>query len=193
MRASHFLAVAILVGCANRPAWPERDGATALRNRGFGEDLVERVVEGQPLESGELEELGRIDDENVAFLLARNPSLPLDRVDHYSKSRNDFIRSGLARNPALPEDVVAVLMRDPSHTVWTGLAANPGLAAKTLMQLRELHDLEWSWFAMNPACPPEVEQAIRASGDADAIQWLERTRSERRGWPVEQPVLSSRR
>jgi hypothetical protein len=111
-------------------------------------------------------------------------------MDHYSKSRNDFIRSGVARNPALPERLVDALMRDSSHTVWTGLAANPGLAAKTLMQLHEMHDLEWSWFAMNPACPPEVEQVIRASGDADAIQWLERTKGARRGWPVERPVAS---
>ena len=169
MRAAHLLTVTFLIGCANRPAWPERDGAAVLRNRGFGADLMQRVVEGQPLDPDQIERLACIGDENVDFLLARNPSLPRDRMDDYSKSRNDFVRSGLARNPALPENLVSALALDPSHTVWTGLAANPGLDAKTLMHLHEAHDLGWSWFAMNPACPPEIERAIRARSAIAAL------------------------
>jgi hypothetical protein len=38
---------------------------------------------------------------------------------------------------------------------------------------------------------PEIENAIRASGDAEAIHWLERTKSGRRSWSVDHPAQRS--
>jgi hypothetical protein len=182
------LLLTLVVGCVNKPAWPERDGDRELRRNGVADATVERVVAGEPLDPEQYEDFGRIHDRNVAFLLARNPSLPVEKMEMYADAHDDFIRSGLARNPALPGSLIEKLFVDDSHTVWTGLAANPGLDAKTLIRLHDEKKMDWDWFAMNPACPPEVEKAFRDAHDDSAVKGLERTRSERRNRPVDRPV-----
>ena len=93
MRSALLLAPLFAIGCANAPAWPEQDGGKALRERGVAEATIQKVVAGEPLELAQYEEFGRMHDHNVAFLLARNPSLPVERMERYAEASDDFIRS----------------------------------------------------------------------------------------------------
>lgn len=178
----------VIVGCVNKPGWPERDGAKRLRGTGIDAATVERVVQGRKLDQATQARIEKIRNQDVGFLLARNPSLDQSRMRRLSKHRNDFVRSGVARNPALPRELVSELRDDASHTVWVGLAANPSLAAGTLLLLKQERDLEWYWFAMNPACPPEIVAEMERAGDAEALRWLKRTRESLRDWPIEKPT-----
>ena len=161
-------------GCVNRPAWPERDGGRALRARGFPAELVDRLVKGAPVTTGEFDRLARVRHRDVRFLVARHPHIGPERMREYAAHSDDYVRSGVAQNPAISAELVTQLRADESHTVWVGLARNPSLDARTLLEIQAEHDLGWSWFALNPNCPPEVEARIRASGDPSALHWLER-------------------
>lgn len=173
------LSAALLVACGMGPAWPERDGRAWLERRGYEAQWVERVVRGEAIDDALAAELLRRGSDDVRFLVARNGSLSRERMDALSRDRDDFVRSGLARNPQLPPELFERLLDDESHTVWTGLAANPWLDARSLLRVREETGVDWMFFAANPNLPPEVEHALRASGDARAVEYLEKFRARR--------------
>lgn len=187
LRASLLCWVMITCGCIQRPAWPERDGARWLDAEGFDAAIITRVVEGYRVSGEVFDRLEDSTDLDVLFLYARNPHLPRDRMERLSTHPEEFVRAGLARNPALPPALVQALLDDPAHSVWIGLAVNPSLGATTLLELKERRQLEWSWFAGNPGCPPLIQEKIRESNDRQALTLLNRVQDNPRGWPVDKP------
>jgi hypothetical protein len=168
-------------------AYPETDGPPKLRKLGVDEAVITSIVQGRPLSEDQFSKFARIQDETIAFLVARNPSLPLTYMRDFARSTNDFIRTGVAENPALPPEIFAQLVEDPSHAVWCGLAGNPGLDAKALKYVHDRHDLDWCFFVNNPSCPPEIDSLIAASDDVDAIKVLFDRNRFHRNWPVDRP------
>ncbi|MEM7165161.1 MAG: hypothetical protein AAF581_06825 [Planctomycetota bacterium] len=188
MTRQMFMAVVVLLaGCVNSPGWPERDGAKRLRRAGYDGATITKIIQGRPLPETVCHDLESIRNQDVGFLLARNPHLGIEQMTRLSRRKNDFVRAGLARNPSLTAELIDTLRNDSSHTVWIGLAANPSLETKALLELRKQHGLDWSWFAMNPACPAQIVEKIRHSGDKKALYWLDRTKKNLRGWPIEKP------
>lgn len=156
-------------------AYPEKGGPKFLMEQGFSALLAERVVQGDPLEPAELESLGKLRNQNVHFLLARNPHLPPSAIDRFIRDRDDFVRSGAARNPSLTEQHIETLMNDSSHTVLIGLAGNPILTDERQMWLHRNDRITLVYFAMNPNCAKPLRDAILRSDDADAKYWLKVT------------------
>lgn len=166
----------MLTGCnLAGGAYPEKGGPKFLIEHGFSELLAERVVQGDPLEPTELESLGKLRDQNVRFLLARNPHLPPRVIDRFVRDRDDFVRSGAAQNSSLTEQNIEALMNDFSHTVLIGLAGNPILTDERQMRLHRLDRIGLVYFAMNPNCAKTLRDAILRSEDSDAKYWLKVT------------------
>lgn len=168
--------ISALTGCnIAGGAHPEKNGATFLAEQGFPALLAERVVQGDALEPAEIAALSRLRDENVRFLLGRNPHLPSEAVDLFIRDRNDFVRSGAARNSNLTLRQIETLMNDLSHTVLIGLAENPSVSEEHQMRLHQQRRIGLLYFAMNPNCARPLRDAVLNSDNADAKYWLKVT------------------
>ncbi|MHC4924269.1 MAG: hypothetical protein ACYTG4_09360 [Planctomycetota bacterium] len=171
-----ILAVGFLVmsGDVIGGAYPAKNGADWLEQKGYSDDIVDAVVEGGVLQEDVIAELVGRKNADVSFLLARNPNLPRKWMDHFSSDKDDFHRSGLAQNPSLPDDLANLLMKDPSHTVWTGLARNPGLDGKTQVRVHKTTGVDLSWFTYNANMATEIEALIEEKGTAEDREALAR-------------------
>lgn len=167
---------ALLAGCdIAGPAHPERDGRTYLENHGHPTPFVDRVVNGDKLDHGEVIDLSKCSSADVRFLVARNPNLTRDEIDIFIRDKNDFARSGAAWNTNLSPSQIDILTEDPSHTVYCGLARNEALSEDALLRLHKKRNPGILWFAMNPNCPDSIRQEIVSSQDDLAKRWLDIT------------------
>lgn len=176
-RIAVALALFVCVGCAFQigPAYPERDGRTALEKQGYPTAAVEAVLSGGALDATQVVDLGASGSIDVRFLVARNPHLVPAQIDPFIKDRNDFVRSGAACNPNLTSNQVDTLAGDTSHTVLGQLAGNPSLTEAQLLDLHRIRKPGLLWFAFNPNCPDSIRTEILHSTDSLAQHWLKTT------------------
>ena len=157
------------------PAYPEKNGRAYLEKRGYSNDLISRLIDGEKLEPSEVRDFQASRSLDVCFLVARNPNLTHEQIAVSIASRDDFTRSGAAKNTNLSPSQIRELTEDESHTVYSALAGNTALTEKELLSIREKRKPGGLWFAMNPNCPESIRKSIIASDDSLAKDWLKIT------------------
>ena len=175
---SSFLLVA---GC-NGPAFPQRDSRAYLERKNYSRDTIEAVLNLKPLPHDQIVTFHQCGSADVRFLVGSNPTLTAEEIDLFLCDPDDYARSGTAYNTSLTSAQIERLFHDRSHLISCGLAGNPAVPAPILLKLHRERRPGLVFFAMNPACPPEIMEKIRTSGDGLAKHWLEmRHGSERTG------------
>ena len=154
------------------PAYPEKNGRAYLENRGYSDDLISRLINGEKLEASEVRDLQASRSSDVRFLVARNASLTHEKIAVSIDNKDDFTRSGAANNTNLSPTQIGLLTDDESHTVYSALAGNTALTEEELLRIRKKRNLGGLWFAMNPNCPESIRKSIIASDDSLAKKWL---------------------
>lgn len=172
--ATISIAVGLLLASCDiaGPAYPEKNGREYLKNRGYSDNLISRLIVGKRLEPSEVQDLQASKSSDVRYLVARNPNLTHSQIDVSISSKDDFTRSGAANNTSLSAGQIERLTEDQSHTVYSALAGNTALREEELIRLREKRNLGGLWFAMNPNCPESIRKSIVASDDSLAKDWL---------------------
>jgi hypothetical protein len=162
-----------VIGSSMGPAHPERDGRAYLQERKYPNELIERVVAGEPLDAATIEQLAGEDNIDVRFLIAQNPALPAHLLDRLTKDASDFVRGGAAWNPHLTREQIQALSADESETTQGYLARNPHVPEADLIRLHEKYEVPLLWFALNPKCPAVLKQKMIDTQDVEALEWLE--------------------
>ena len=166
-RSLGFFAIISIVGsssCDIGPASPHVDGPQYLRQRGYDEGLIAKVVAMEDVGEISFNKLAMEKSADVLFLITQNPNLPKRMHESLMQDSDDFVRGGAALSCHLTEEQIAAEVskhKEPSssnHTVLLYIARNPNVSNKILIDLHEKHGMELAWFAFNPKCPDELIQ-----------------------------------
>lgn len=174
-----FLSAALLAGCLQiGPAYPEKDGRAYLSSNGYSEQEIDLILNLDDMDPSLAEKAAKEDSVDVRFLVAKNPHVSKELLMQLSVDKSDFVRGGVGCNQAITPDLIKQLRSDASHTTRLYLCRNPSVPEEDLWYLHKEMKMDLVWFAMNPKCPPGIQDLIREKGDERAKHWLKVTQEQ---------------
>ena len=139
--------------CKFGPAHPDVDGPSYLRQHGYSEETISKLLANKEIDEQLLQKLAVEESTDVRFLVAQNPHLPEKLYDALLNDDDSFVKGGAAANPRISRSHAIMISRSGDHTVGLYLARNPNVDKDVLIDLHEKYGMELVWFAFNPKCP----------------------------------------
>ena len=157
-----FLVAWMISGCVAGIPIPEHDSKAYLLKHNYPKDVIDALLEYKPLAPDMVEQLARVPDFSVRFMLARNSHLTFEERQILWRDKDQYVRRGLAENFLLSHEEMSMMIQKEPQVVWGNLAANPAAPQEILIQVFEkfkrqkARSYSYSGFAYNPNCPKGI-------------------------------------